>query len=289
MTMPGLGPAEEARRRLLEVAYECLCQVASLREEDLPGIRETVLDNLLVNVSRPRHGRLGFFAPDSWDLDSHPVSEINFSTSTRRDSVLTPAESLFVTLSHEAAHAHAYYNGVKDTCNRGRYHNRRFGEIAIALGLTVVRVQDSRGHATTGIASRFRDEYAPLVARLERALVIGARVQRVGVTTSGGEGSPADGSEAVSADSPIEASSKYVFASCNCQLGKGRSRMIRVAAGSWVADAFLCSICNTPFATGQPESLTTSVQDLVIKGPDITYVGFVATGSHSARPNGGNV
>jgi len=41
------------------------------------------------------------------------------------------------TLLHEAAHGMAATRQIKDTSRQGRYHNRRFAELAAELGITV--------------------------------------------------------------------------------------------------------------------------------------------------------
>ena len=43
------------------------------------------------------------------------------------------------TLIHEGCHLYAIANGIKDTSNRGVYHNRKFKEIAEERGLKITR------------------------------------------------------------------------------------------------------------------------------------------------------
>ena len=44
------------------------------------------------------------------------------------------------TLLHEASHALAHVRGIKDTSRQGRYHNRRFRDLAAEVGLAVREV-----------------------------------------------------------------------------------------------------------------------------------------------------
>ena len=44
------------------------------------------------------------------------------------------------TLLHEATHALAHVRGVQDTSRQGRYHNRRFRDLAEEIGLDVREV-----------------------------------------------------------------------------------------------------------------------------------------------------
>src|SRR6266496_563512 len=47
------------------------------------------------------------------------------------------ARALLGTLLHEASHGVASIRGVKDTSRQGRYHNTKFRDIAVELGITV--------------------------------------------------------------------------------------------------------------------------------------------------------
>ncbi|WP_219419925.1 hypothetical protein [Pseudonocardia nigra] len=52
------------------------------------------------------------------------------------------------TLLHEAAHGVATTRGIKDTSRQGRYHNRKFAELAEELGITVA-LDGARGWSAT--------------------------------------------------------------------------------------------------------------------------------------------
>ena len=58
------------------------------------------------------------------------------------------ARAVLGTLLHEAAHGVATTRGIKDTSRQGRYHNRRFAELAAELGITV---EPARGEHRNGI------------------------------------------------------------------------------------------------------------------------------------------
>lgn len=59
--------------------------------------------------------------------------ELNISA----DYLDRPVENIVATLIHEGCHLYAMEKGIKDTSNRGIYHNRRFKEIAEARGLKI--------------------------------------------------------------------------------------------------------------------------------------------------------
>lgn len=65
-----------------------------------------------------------------WDNNGTPTYELNISA----DYLNRPIENVVATLIHEASHLYALINNIKDTSNRGVYHNRRFKEIAEELG-----------------------------------------------------------------------------------------------------------------------------------------------------------
>ena len=48
-----------------------------------------------------------------------------------------PIENIVATLIHEGCHLYAMQNGIKDTSNRGVYHNKRFKALAEDRGLII--------------------------------------------------------------------------------------------------------------------------------------------------------
>lgn len=58
------------------------------------------------------------------------------------DYLHRPIENIVATLIHESCHLYAMKNGIKDTSNRGIYHNRKFKELAEERGLIISK--DSR-------------------------------------------------------------------------------------------------------------------------------------------------
>lgn len=79
----------------------------------------------------------GHFTPwESWTTtDKHgnttAQTEINIGAGT----LDRPIENVVATLLHEMVHYYCYVNGIKDTSNKGRYHNRRFKVEAEKRGL----------------------------------------------------------------------------------------------------------------------------------------------------------
>ena len=69
-----------------------------------------------------------------WKTDAGNASyELNIGA----DYLNRPIENIVATLIHEGCHLYAMQNGIKDTSNRGCYHNRRFKALAESRGLII--------------------------------------------------------------------------------------------------------------------------------------------------------
>lgn len=71
-----------------------------------------------------------------WRTESGAESyELNIGA----DYLCRPIENIVATLIHEGCHLYAMQNGIKDTSNKGVYHNARFKRLAEQRGLAVER------------------------------------------------------------------------------------------------------------------------------------------------------
>lgn len=69
-----------------------------------------------------------------WKTESGKASyELNIGA----DYLDRPIENIVATLIHEGCHLYAMQNGIKDTSNRGVYHNKRFKALAEERGLII--------------------------------------------------------------------------------------------------------------------------------------------------------
>lgn len=69
-----------------------------------------------------------------WKTESGKASyELNIGA----DYLDRPIENIVATLIHEGCHLYAMQNGIKDTSNRGVYHNKRFKALAEDSGLII--------------------------------------------------------------------------------------------------------------------------------------------------------
>jgi hypothetical protein len=69
------------------------------------------------------------------------------------------------TLSHEAAHGPAQTRGVADTSRQGRYHSRRYRQLAVELGLDVVETPPI-GWSGTAVGETTQQDYCDELEQL---------------------------------------------------------------------------------------------------------------------------
>jgi hypothetical protein len=244
----------EAHQAMLTLLYDTVVEAARRRPDELPGLVETLQDEVLLTTGGTSRLAYGWFAESAWQYGDRRVHELFVNADLRAANTLaTPAEEVLVTLLHEACHVWAQATDIKDTSRDGRYHNRRFAEIALIIGLGVEK-DTSIGHRTPGLSSWARIDYADLLGDLERGLILA----REPLVTGWDSTSPDDEDVAVddaapAPSDPATATKKYIFATCQCQDAWDRHlATIRVAKGSWRVGTIYCSICQAPFT----ESLT---------------------------------
>lgn len=104
----------------------------------------------------------GHFAKLSWDKDYH---EIKLGTeSLARGSVPTLG-----TVLHELSHAIAFERGIADTSNKGRYHNGKFREIGLDLGIHLEK-SGTIGWSSTTVPDATAELYKEQVDLLEASI-----------------------------------------------------------------------------------------------------------------------
>lgn len=256
----------DAHRAMLALLHDIVVEAARRRQEELPGLVETLQDDVVLTTGGASRPAYGWFAERAWRYGNRHVHEL-FLNADRRvpHPGASRAEDVLVTLLHEACHVWAQANGVKDTSRDGRYHNRRFTEVALAIGLAVER-HPVIGHQTPGLASWARADYSDLLRELGRGLVL-VREPRLAEST-GSQPDPDEDDEdngTSGSAGPAASSSKYVFASCRCHAGRHRPVTIRVAKGSWQPGIIRCAACQEPF--------TESLRQAAVKVASGRYVG----------------
>jgi hypothetical protein len=131
--------------------------------------------NIVLQASDYAHGH---FAPGSWvDQNGTSTHELMLSTvslAMRTNSEFSLGGGVIKTVStllHEAAHAYAHENNVKDTSRNGRWHNKRFALLAERFGC-VVEPNKQIGHVTDGITPSTRAKYQKQIDALNDAVTV---------------------------------------------------------------------------------------------------------------------
>lgn len=104
-------------------------QAIQRNHPDVPGV--------MIVTGRRRHkseaSTRGSHCAEQWHVEGQEGRRAEVWISGER--LAEGAEAVFQTLLHEAVHALAAARGLKDTSNRGRYHNKTFVKLAGEMGL----------------------------------------------------------------------------------------------------------------------------------------------------------
>jgi hypothetical protein len=211
------SPNQDGTASLLVAALEHAWQTIRTHHPDVP---EAVL--VVASGSEGKRLNLGHFAPHRWQVNG-----------ADRHEVLVGGEGLhrgplevLGTLLHEAAHGLATARQVQDTSRGGRYHNRRYAQLARELGLDVAGVKPVGWSATT-VPEQTAGMYAGQLEELAAALVLWRRHEhRIG---------------------PGTRSRNLLAAACGC------GRRIRAAKATLAEAPIVCGACQEPFEPEEPE------------------------------------
>lgn len=136
------------------------------------------------------------------------------------------------TMLHEAAHALADVRDISDTSRGGRYHNRKFRELAEEIGLEYAA---SAPASTTGyndmtMTMETRRIYADVILELKQAIKT-FMVESVGTGKEPTKRAP---------------SRNYVKTQCRCT----PAHVVRMAPATLAAGVVKCGVCHSLFAEG---------------------------------------
>jgi hypothetical protein len=205
------SPNPDGTASPLVACLVCIWNTICRRHPDVPA---AVL--VVASGSEGRRLNLGHFAPHRWQVNG-----------ADRHEVLVGGEGLhrgplevLGTLLHEAAHGLAQARSIQETSRQGRYHNRRYAQLARELGLAVATVKPIGWSATT-VPEPTAAIYAGELEELQAALVLWRRQEHhIG---------------------PGTRSRNLLAASCEC------GRRIRVAKATLAEAPILCVLCQKPF------------------------------------------
>jgi hypothetical protein len=126
--------------------------------------------NIVLQASERTHGH---FAPGSWQTSSGEtmhelmLSTVSLGMATNEGRIVKTVS----TLLHEAAHAYAHANGIKDTSRQGRWHNKNFATLAERFGCEVSQ-NPQIGHVTDGITPTAYALYRDHIRALSEAVTV---------------------------------------------------------------------------------------------------------------------
>lgn len=265
------GPTASIER-FSNAAHQALLEVARRRREDFPGLLEHLEDNVALHVGLGSHrAARGWFRCSGLLVNGRPVDEIHLNiepelprlSDTPRSAVparvgeimksapsaashADAAVQTLTTLIHEATHAWNSINDIKDCCRGGRYHNRRFGEPAVDLGLAVVP-HPTQGVITPGLLPWAHIDYSDLLDSMGQALVLSRRQIQSETDAEAPDSQPEmSGDASATPTAPGEA--KYASATCACTDQRGASRRLRMARSAWEVGPVRCGVCDEDFA-----------------------------------------
>jgi hypothetical protein len=211
------SPSPDGAASLLVAALEHAWSAIRQRHPQVPDAVVVVASG-----SEGKRLNLGHFAPHRWQVNGADRHEVLVGgEGLHRD----PTEVLG-TLLHEAAHGLAQARGLQETSRQGRYHNRRYAQLAGELGLEVTNVKPIGWSATT-VPDTTAAAYAGQLEELAAALVLWRRQEhRIGTGTR---------------------SRNLLAATCGC------GRRIRVAKATLAEAPILCGACQQPFELADPD------------------------------------
>lgn len=159
-------------------AVDKIIEKARELHDDIPEKLVVVMDSGKRKTSMIH----GHFAKLSWDQDYH---EIKLGT----ESLARGAVPTLGTVLHELSHAIAFERGVQDTSNKGRYHNGKFREIGLSMGIELEKV-GTIGWSSTTVPESTIEKYGDLVEALAGSITTYRKGYQAIVAPKGGAEKP---------------------------------------------------------------------------------------------------
>lgn len=201
---------------------------------DLPDVVVTLGSGLV------RQGmKLGHFAANVWTRqrsDDQVGADIH-ELFVGGEGLSRGAEATMGTLLHEAAHAWAEANGIKETSRQGRYHNDKFRMIAETFGLKVTKDPSIGWSVADGLSDEAKELYAEAIFTIDLALTHYRKLPQL-VAVAPTTGDPSTGT------APTTGRTNYnngVSAKCGC------GRRIRVSHSTYAVAPIICGACGEAF------------------------------------------
>lgn len=201
--------------KLLKVLEGCWSAIRN-RHSEVPRVILVVASG---SPSGPKQSlKWGHFASLRWQHGEQLLPEVLISG----EGLARPAELVFATLLHEAAHALADVREIKDTSRQGRWHNEKFAALARELGLDPVKDAKLGWSPCTMTGATLR-----LYGSQLKALAAVLHAHRHADPTG-------QGTQRASSNNGL---------SCTCECG----RKIRISKTAFEAGPIDCGVCDMPF------------------------------------------
>lgn len=194
------------------------------RHGDVPDVVITLASGT-EQKNRARHGH---FQASTWVSSAVDAEGAVAELFVSGEGLSRPAREVFGTLVHEAAHGVAHTREVQDTSRQGRYHNRKFAELAAELGI-VVAPDGARGWSATTLPDETAAVYVAELAGLAEAITAYRSAEATGPGTTTSRNNPP--------------------ATCGCE----PARRIRVARSVLSAGPIVCGVCEAEFTVDEPD------------------------------------
>jgi hypothetical protein len=185
------------------------------RHPEVPAAVVVVASGSPTKAGQPM--KWGHFAAGRWQRGDNQLPEVLVSG----EGLNRPADKVFTTLLHEAAHGMAAARGIKDTSRQGRWHNKQFATLAAELGMTTTK-DDKLGFSPCELSEITAARYRVTIAALGEAL----NAYRHPETFTGKERTN---------------NNNGVSAECECP------RKLRISASVFEAGPIRCDVCEEAF------------------------------------------
>lgn len=186
----------------------------------------------------------GHFARDAWQVTGS--GERIHELSLAGESLARGGRDTLGTILHELAHALCAAEGIQDTSNAGRYHNKRFKEVAESFGLEI-GFDEVIGHSVTTVPDTLANAWSEDIAALDAAIIAFRDFDpRYRVAVPGGGAGGTGDSENAGSVPPNRGTGTnrklYIFCpECKNPLSVGKDWAISFA------DKITCSVHNCPY------------------------------------------
>ncbi|CAL9671762.1 hypothetical protein [Streptomyces sp. enrichment culture] len=192
------------------------------------------------NRKRPK---LGHHCSDRW-LDA--------AAGGRRAELFISGEAIAAggqvvveTALHEAAHTLAAARDIRDTSCAGRWHNRRFAELAREVGLEPPkRAEPVIGFSGALITAATVSRYASVIRKLDTAALA-----RIETPDEGGDQEKDEDGKKEGPRGGKGRAGKRLAVACACE----KPRRMQVTPKLLEGGAILCGECQQPFQPDEPE------------------------------------